>query len=66
MGRGGQELLQDEVTAERINSELMRLLDPQVHAETVARLAKVREALGEPGGAARAAAVAAGMLGLNG
>lgn len=60
-----KELLQDEVTAERISSELMRLLDPQVHAETVARLAKVREMLGEPGGAARAAAVAAGMLGLD-
>lgn len=60
-----KELLQDEVTAERISSELMRLLEPPVHAETVARLAKVRETLGEPGGAARAAAVAAGMLGLD-
>jgi len=60
-----KELLQNEVTAERISAELLRLLDPQVHAGTVARLAKVREALGEPGGAARAAAVAAGMLGLE-
>jgi lipid-A-disaccharide synthase len=60
-----RELLQDEVTAERVSAELMRLLDPQVHAETVERLTRVRETLGEPGGAARAAAVAAGMLGLE-
>ncbi len=60
-----KELLQDEATAERISDELLRLLDPQVHAERVARLAKVRETLGEPGGAARAAKVAAGMLGLD-
>lgn len=60
-----KELLQDEVTPERISAELLRLLDPQVHAETVARLARVHDALGEPGGAGRAAAVAAGMLGLD-
>lgn len=61
-----KELLQEEMSAERVGAELLRLLDPQVHAETVARLGKVHEALGEPGGAARAAAVAAGMLGLDG
>lgn len=61
-----RELLQDEVNAEQVSEELMHLLDPQVHADAVARLARVREALGEPGGAARAAAVAAGMLGLDG
>lgn len=60
-----RELLQKEVTADRISAELLRLLDPQVHAETTARLAKVRETLGEPGGAARAAKVAAGMLGVD-
>jgi len=60
-----KELLQDEATAERISAELLRLLEPAVHAETVSKLAKVRETLGEPGGAARAAAVAAGMLGLD-
>jgi hypothetical protein len=54
------------MSAERVSAELLRLLEPSVHAETVARLGKVREALGEPGGAARAAAVAAGMLGLDG
>jgi len=60
-----KELLQQEMTAERVSAELMRLLDPQVHSETVSRLGKVREALGEPGGAARAGAVVAGMLGLS-
>lgn len=60
-----KELLQDEVTPERISAELLRLLEPQVHAGTVARLARVREMLGEPGGAARAAKVAEGMLGLD-
>lgn len=60
-----RELLQDEVTAERISTELLRLLEPEVHAETVARLARIHETLGEPGGAARAATVAAGMLGLD-
>lgn len=60
-----KELLQDEVTAERVSAELLRLLEPRVHAETVERLARVRETLGEPGAAARAAAVAAGMLGLD-
>lgn len=60
-----KELLQDEVTAERISAELLHLLDPPVHAEKVARLGRVRETLGEPGGAARAAKVAAGMLGFN-
>ena len=60
-----KELLQDEVTPERISAELLRLLEPRVHAETVERLERVREALGEPGGAARAAAVAVGMLGLD-
>ncbi len=60
-----KELLQSEVTAERISDELMRLLDPEIHAETKARLSKVRETLGEPGGAARAAKIAARMLRLN-
>ncbi len=60
-----RELLQDEVTAERISTELLRLLEPELHAETVARLGRIHETLGEPGGAARAAAVAAGMLGLD-
>jgi len=60
-----KELLQGEVTAERISEELIHLLEPQVHAETTARLSKIRETLGEPGGAARAAKIAAGMLGLN-
>ncbi len=60
-----KELLQGEVTAQRISKELLRLLDPQVHTETTARLSKIRETLGEPGGAGRAAKIAAGMLGLK-
>jgi len=60
-----KELLQSEVTAERISEELLRLLEPDVNAATKARLAKVHEMLGEPGGAARAAKIAAGMLGLD-
>jgi lipid-A-disaccharide synthase len=60
-----KELLQGEVTAERVSEELLRLLEPQVHAETTARLNKIRETLGEPGGAARAAQIAAEMLRLN-
>jgi len=59
-----KELLQSEVTAERISEELLRLLEPDVSTATKARLAKVHEMLGEPGGAARAAKIAAGMLGL--
>ncbi len=59
-----KELLQGEVTAQRISKELLRLLDPKVHAETTARLSKIRETLGEPGGAGRAAKIAARMLGV--
>lgn len=60
-----RELLQQQANPEQISAELLRLLEPQAHREAVGRLQQVRRALGRPGGAARAAAVAAQMLGLE-
>ncbi len=56
------ELLQDEVTGERVAAELRRLLGDEAHARAVANLKKVRAALGPGGGAERAADVLLGML----
>jgi lipid-A-disaccharide synthase len=50
------ELLQDEITPERIAQELGRLLhDQQARHQVLAGLAEVRERLGGPGASARAA-----------
>jgi lipid-A-disaccharide synthase len=57
------ELLQDDVTPDRIVAEVERFLDDRAHATTTTRaLAEVRHALGEGGAADRAAAIAAEML----
>jgi lipid-A-disaccharide synthase len=58
------ELIQDEVDAERIAAEAGGILaDPERRARMRADLARVRDALGTPGAAARAAQIAARMLG---
>ncbi|WP_092994365.1 lipid-A-disaccharide synthase [Thiohalomonas denitrificans] len=57
-----RELLQDEATPRALAAELEELLRPQNHARSVAALKEVREKLGEPGGAGRAAELLEGML----
>ena len=60
------ELIQQDVTAERIAAEARAILnDPARAAEIEAGLQKVRRRLGEPGAAARAAGLAAEMIGLS-
>lgn len=63
-GRGVvPELLQDDVTPDRIVTEVERFLDDPTHAAATTRaLAEVRHALGEGGAADRAAAIAVEML----
>ena len=57
------ELVQGEATGERIAAEAKRILDtPVVREEMIAGLSEVRHQLGEGGAAARAAAIALGML----
>ncbi len=57
------ELLQDEVTPERIAAEARGILDDPARAvEIQADLQRVRELLGEPGAAGRAAQIAADMM----
>lgn len=57
------ELIQAEVTPERVAAEARRILDDPVRAAEIrADLARVRSMLGEPGAAKRAAEIAAGML----
>jgi lipid-A-disaccharide synthase len=57
------ELLQDDVTAARITTEVERFLDDPAHTTATTRaLAEVRHTLGEGGAAERAAAIAAEML----
>lgn len=57
------ELLQDEVEGSRIAQEAARLLSPAVREETLRGLRDVRRSLGEPGAAARAAAVILDVIG---
>jgi lipid-A-disaccharide synthase len=57
------ELMQADFTAERVANEALALLEDPARAEKMrADLAEVRRRLGEPGAAARAAAVVAGYL----
>ena len=63
--RAVPELVQDEVTVARMAAEARSILeDPERAAEIREDLALVREKLGAPGAAARAAKIAAEMLGL--
>ena len=63
--RAVPELVQDEVTVARMAAEARSILeDPERAAEIREDLARVREKLGAPGAAARAARIAAEMLGL--
>ncbi len=62
--RAVPELVQDEVTVERMATEARAILeDPQRAGQMREDLALVREKLGRPGAAARAAAIAVEMLG---
>lgn len=57
------ELIQNEVTPERIEAEARRILEDPALAERIrADLAQVRHLLGEPGAARRTAEIAARML----
>lgn len=56
------ELLQDEVQGARIASEASRLLTPSVRKATLQGLREVRERLGEPGAARRAAEIILDLL----
>lgn len=57
------ELIQDDVTAERIVEEVVRILDDPARAAVIrADLARVRALLGEPGAARRAAEIAVRMI----
>lgn len=49
------ELIQEDVNGERIAAEVRKLVEPRRYAEVTAELARVRELLGEPGAATRAA-----------
>ena len=61
--RAVPELLQGEVTPERVAAEARAILDdPENAARIRADLAAVRSRLGEPGAARRAAEIAAGMI----
>ncbi len=58
-----RELLQEEVTPERIAEEALRLLrDPVLYGKTIESMAEVRQNLGEPGAARRAARIVLSLL----
>ncbi len=49
------ELLQEDATPEKMAAAVLKLLEPDVHAETLADLDEVRKKLGEPGAVRRVA-----------
>jgi lipid-A-disaccharide synthase len=58
-----RELLQEEVNPERITEEALRLLrDPVLYRKTIELMAEVRQSLGEPGAAKRAARIVTALL----
>ena len=64
--RAVPELVQDEVTVERMAAEARAILDdPRRAGQMREDLALVREKLGRPGAAARAAEIAVEMLGVR-
>lgn len=56
------ELIQDEVNGKTIASTARAMIEPSAYAATVAELEEVRRRLGEPGTAARAAAIIARLV----
>lgn len=61
--RIAKELIQDDLTAESLGEELLRLLDREVNADARRELASVKEKLGGPHASARAAAAVMKFLG---
>lgn len=58
-----RELIQEEVNPERIAEEALRLLkDPVLYEKTIESMAGVRQGLGEPGAASRAARIVLSLL----
>lgn len=58
-----KELIQDDATSEKIAEETLRLLNhPALYAKTIESLAEVRQRLGEPGAAGRAARIVLSLL----
>jgi len=58
-----RELLQKDVNPERITEEALRLLkDPVLYEKTIESMAEVRQSLGEPGAASRAARIVLSLL----
>ena len=60
------ELIQDEVTADRIVAETRRMLRPEVNRSVVRKLAAVRHRLGPPGAPGRVADMALALLAQTG
>jgi lipid-A-disaccharide synthase len=57
------ELIQGELKAERLLEESRRILDrPDIRADMVEKLAKLKENLGSPGAAGRVADMAIAMM----
>ncbi|HSK62726.1 MAG TPA: hypothetical protein VK893_02760, partial [Pyrinomonadaceae bacterium] len=50
-----KELMQNDLTAEKLSSELLKLLDPATNRTARAQLAEVAHKLGETGASERAA-----------
>ena len=60
------ELIQKEVTAERILAETRRMLQPEVRCAMVRKLDTVRQRLGPPGAPGRVADMAMALLARTG